>query len=112
MEKSAPSFVLNLDVDTALKPLPYVRKGSAKKPRMSFLEQYPSYEEAFFTTVNDCAKRIETLKSSDLKHKYNDELTRIFARRDFKSVMRLFTELIRVKLGEPSDVPTTTSTKH
>jgi hypothetical protein len=102
MEK--PSFILDFDAEPELKPLPYVlprRRHGSKSIKLS--EKYPFYQAEFFTTVNDCAKRIETLKSADLRKRYNDDLTRIFARRDFKAAMQLFTELIRVKLGEPLD---------
>lgn len=99
-----PSFTINLDVEENFKPLPYVIKKPKKgrSSNVSLPEKYPSHSESFFDAVNSCSQMIGTLKSDQHK-KYNDDLTRIFARRDYSAIMRLYYELFRLQLGETSD---------
>lgn len=98
-----PSFTLNLEVDD-LKPLPYVlprNRRTQKRMKVYLMDAYPKHDEEFFKTLTSCSDRISKLKSAELRHRYNHDLTRIFAKRDFKAIMRLYMELIRVQLGEP-----------
>lgn len=105
MIESEFSFTLNLDEeDPHVKPLPYTlrRVKTGARKRHTLPDYYPLLHENFCVEVTDCVKRIDKLKSTELKIKYNHDLSRIFAWRDYKGLMRLQTELIRVQLGEPS----------
>lgn len=96
---SEHSFVLDLDKEVEIKPLPSViKKPGVKAERLKVPRAYPKYELEFYETIQTCGEYIDKLSSVEERVKYHKELNKIFLIRHRGSAMKLFRELYNLTI--------------
>jgi hypothetical protein len=101
VDDEKPSFILDLNAPDNSKPLPYLVKPKRKNGRLDWYkvsDHYPKFEIEFFDIIKDCAKYIDDIESLESRVKYNKQLNKVFIIRHRGLAMRLFKELVTLKM--------------
>jgi hypothetical protein len=101
MDAVEHSFKIDLDEPEVIKPLPYKVIGynrTKKSERLFLPDHYEKVEIEFFDIVKECAEYIDKIHDVNLRTKYHKDLSKIFVLRHKPTIMRLFRELVNLKI--------------
>lgn len=99
-EIEPPRFTIDLEEgEKHQKPLPYVLKTKNKSGRVKLATTYPKFEIEFFDTIKSCAQYIDEIVDLQTRIKYTNDLNKIFIIRHHGTAMKLFRELLNLKLN-------------